>query len=178
MLRRALAAMWDAEKALRAITPKVALPPEHKALEAIKELQQAERVYLHKTAFVPPPIKEEKRMSGDMDGTASYRRAQEGGEERVPEDVRQLVQALSHDGPLPALWTRSAHDWVRTHIKDDEQRLAAQGAIQDVLDGHAASRPVLRAWLRAGAGRGKVLLQARDKVETPFLRAWREGAPK
>ncbi|MEW6762031.1 MAG: DUF4175 family protein [Pseudomonadota bacterium] len=175
VLRRALAAMWDAEKALRAITPKVALPPEHKALEAIKELQQAERVYLHKTAFVPPPIKEEKRMSGDMVGAASYRREQAGGEERVPEDVRQLVQALSNDGPLPALWTRSAHDWVRTHIKDDEQRLAAQGAIQDVADGRAASRPVLRAWLRAGAGQGKVLLQARDKVETPFLRAWREG---
>ncbi|MCD2516916.1 DUF4175 domain-containing protein [Massilia sp. G4R7] len=178
VLRRALTAMWDAEKALRALSPKVALPPEHKALDAIKELQQAERVYLHKTAFTPPPIKEEKRMTGDMDGTASYRRAQGGSEERVPEDVRLLVQALSSDGPLPALWTRSAHDWVRTHIKDDEQRLAAQGAIQDVADGRAASRPVLRAWLRAGAGQGKVLLQAQSKVETPFVRAWREGAPK
>jgi len=178
VLRRALSAMWDAEKALRAITPKVALPPEHKALEAIKELQQAERVYLHKTAFVPPPIKEEKRMSGDMIGAASYRREQGEGEEGVPEDVRLLVQALSSDGPLPALWTRSAHDWVRTHIKDDEGRLAAQGAIQDVADGRAASRPVLRAWLRAGAGQGKVLLQAREKVETPFLRAWREGVAK
>lgn len=175
VLRRALSAMWDAEKALRALSPKVALPPEHKALEAIKELQQAERVYLHKTAFTPPPIKEEKRMTGDMDGTASYRRAQGGGEERVQEDVRVLVQALSDDGPLPALWTRSAHDWVRTHIKDDEQRLAAQGAIQDVADGRAASRPVLRAWLRAGAGQGKVLLQAQSKVETPFVRAWRAG---
>jgi len=178
VLRRALSAMWDAEKALRALNPKVALPPEHKALEAIKELQQAERVYLHKTAFVPPPIKEEKRMTGEMDGAASYRRAQGGEEERVPEDVRLLVQALSNDGPLPALWTRSAHDWVRTHIKDDEQRLAAQGAIQDVADGRAASRPVLRAWLRAGAGQGKVLLQAQSRVETPFVKAWREGAPK
>ena len=178
VLRRALSAMWDAEKALRALNPKVALPPEHKALEAIKELQQAERVYLHKTAFVPPPIKEEKRMTGEMDGAGSYRRAQGGEEERVPEDVRLLVQALSNDGPLPALWTRSAHDWVRTHIKDDEQRLAAQGAIQDVLDGRAASRPVLRAWLRAGAGQGKVLLQAQSRVETPFVKAWREGAPK
>jgi len=178
VLRRALSAMWDAEKALRALNPKVALPPEHKALEAIKELQQAERVYLHKTAFVPPPIKEEKRMTGEMDGAASYRRAQGGEEERVPEEVRLLVQALSSDGPLPALWTRSAHDWVRTHIKDDEQRLAAQGAIQDVLDGRAASRPVLRAWLRAGAGQGKVLLQAQSRVETPFVKAWREGAPK
>ncbi len=176
VLRRALMAMWDAEKALRAITPKVALPPEHKALEAIKELQQAERIYLHKTAFVPPPIKEEKRMSGDMDGTASYRRAQGEGERRVPEDVSLLVQALLGDGALPALWTRSAHDWVRTRLQDDNQRLSAQGAIQDVADGCLPCRPVLRAWLRQAAGQGRVLLQARPAVETPFVRAWREGA--
>jgi hypothetical protein len=176
VLRRALAAMWDAEKALRAITPKVALPPEHKALEAIKELQQAERIYLHKTAFVPPPIKEEKRMTGDMDGTASYRRAQGGADKRVPEDVSLLVQALSGDGPLPALWTRAAHDWVRARLQDDDQRLSAQTAIQDVADGCVPCRPVLRAWLRQGAGQGQVLLQARPVVETPFVRAWREGA--
>ena len=178
VLRRALVAMWEAEKALRALTPKVALAPEHKALEAIKELQQAERVYLHKTAFVPPPIKEDKRMTGDMDGTASYRRTQAQGSERVPEDVRLLVQALSGDGPLPALWTRSAHDWVRERIKDDDGRLAAQGAIQDVADGCAPCRQVLRAWLRAGAVQGQVLLQARSAVETPFVRAWREGGTK
>ncbi|SFD93931.1 DUF4175 family protein [Massilia yuzhufengensis] len=176
VLRRALMAMWDAEKALRAITPKIALPPEHKALEAIKELQQADRIYLHKTAFVPPPIKEEKRMSGDMDGTASYRREQGGAEQRVPEDVAVLVQALSSDGPLPALWTRSAHDWVRTRLGDDDQRLSAQKSIQDVADGCIACRPVLRAWLRSAAGSGQVLLQARPTVETPFMRAWREGA--
>ncbi|MEX5748518.1 hypothetical protein [Massilia sp. X63] len=176
VLRRALVAMWDAEKALRALTPKLALPPEHKALEAIKELQQAERIYLHKTAFVPPPIKEEKRMTGDMDGTASYRRAQGGADKRVPEDVSLLVQALSGDGPLPALWTRTAHDWVRERLQDDDQRLSAQTAIQDVLDGCLPCRPVLRAWLRQGAGQGQVLLQATPRVETPFVRAWREGA--
>lgn len=176
VLRRALVAMWDAEKALRALTPKVALPPEHKALEAIKELQQAERIYLHKTAFVPPPIKEEKRMTGDMDGTASYRRAQGGADKRVPEDVSLLVQALSGDGPLPALWTRTAHDWVRERLQDDDQRLSAQTAIQDVLDGCLPCRPALRAWLRQGAGQGQVLLQATPRVETPFVRAWREGA--
>jgi len=175
VLRRALMAMWDAEKALRALTPKVALSPEHKALEAIKQLQQAERVYLHKTAFAPPPIKEEKRMTGDMIGAASYRRAQGGAERQVPEDIGLLVAALSGDGALPALWTRGAHDWVRTHLQDDAQRLAAQGAIQDVADGCLSCRPVLRAWLRQGAGQGQVLLQARPVVETPFTRAWREG---
>lgn len=175
VLRRALMAMWDAEKSLRAVTPKTALPPEHKALEAIKELQQAERIYLHKTAFTPPPIKEEKRMTGEMDGTASYRREQAGQESPLPEDLRALVQALSGEAVLPALWMRTANDWVRTRMKDDEQRLSAQRAIQDVADGCIDCRPVLRAWLRTGAGQGQVLLQASSKVETPFARNWREA---
>lgn len=178
VLRRALVAMWDAEKSLRAIAPKTALPPEHKALEAIKELQQAERIFLHKTAFTPPPIKEEKRMTGEMAGSASYRREQAGQDAPLPEELRTLVQALSGEAVLPALWTRTANDWVRTRLKDDEQRLAAQRAIQDVADGCIACRPVLRAWLRTGAGDGQVLLQATRKVETPFARNWREaGAP-
>jgi hypothetical protein len=178
VLRRALVAMWDAEKSLRAIAPKTALPPEHKALEAIKELQQAERIYLHKTAFTPPPIKEEKRMTGEMAGAASYRREQAGEGSPLPEELRALVIALSGEAALPSLWMRTANDWVRTRLQDDEQRLAAQRAIQDVADGCIACRPVLRAWLRTGAGEGQVLLQASSKVETPFARHWREaGAP-
>jgi hypothetical protein len=175
LLRRALSAMWDAEKALRAITPKTALPPEYKALDAIKALQQAERIYLHKTAFAPPAIKEDKRMSGDMAGAASYKRAQSDAAEIVPANLRDLVQALGGDGPLPALWTRTAHDWVRERITDDEQRLAAQRAIQDVADGKPAARAQLAAWLRGGVLDAPVLLQARPVVETPFAKALRGG---
>jgi hypothetical protein len=178
VLRRALTAMWDAEKALRAIEPNSALPPENKALVAIKELQQADRIYLHKTAFAPPPIKEDKRMTGDMAGSASYKREQEAAPDKVPQQLRELVQALSTDGPMPALWTRTAQDWVREHIANDEQRLAAQRAIQDVADGCAPCRGTLRAWLRGAIGSAPVLLQARPVVETPFARAWRSGGKK
>ncbi|UUZ51150.1 hypothetical protein LP420_17415 [Massilia sp. B-10] len=138
VLRRALSAMWDAEKHLRAITPRSALPPEYKALEAIKELQQADRIYLHKTAFVPPAIKEEIRMTGDVVGTKSYRRAQGGPGEGVPPELRALLQALSSDAALPALWSRTAHDWIRSRIASDEERLEAQRAVQDVADGCVA----------------------------------------
>ncbi|WP_229425398.1 DUF4175 domain-containing protein [Massilia sp. Se16.2.3] len=114
VLRRALVAMWDAEKALRAITPRTALAPEYKALAAIKELQQADRIYLHKTAFVPPPIKEEIRMTGDVVGTASYERTQGRRTKRCPRRCaswcrRSLARALA--GPVdahgPRLGTRA-----------------------------------------------------------------------
>ncbi|MFC5512998.1 DUF4175 family protein [Massilia jejuensis] len=178
ILRRALVAMWDAEKALRAIQPRTALQPEYKALAAIKELQQADRIYLHKTAFVPPPIKEEIRMTGDVVGAASYAREQDAAGEAIPASLRALVAALSGEGALPALWTRTAHDWVRDRLKDDDRRLAAQRAIQDVADGCQRCRPGLRAWLRAGIGQAPVLLQAQPVTSTPFTRAWREGAAK
>jgi hypothetical protein len=175
ILRRALSAMWDAENALRAINPKTALPPEHKALDAIKELQQSERIYLHKTAFAPPPIKEDKRMTGDMAGAAGSKREQSPAPDGVPAELRELVRTLAGDGPLPALWSRTAHDWVRERIAADEQRLAAQRAIQDVADGCLACRPVLRAWLRGAVHEAKVTLQATPQVETPFERAARAG---
>jgi hypothetical protein len=176
ILRRALAAMWDAEKSLRAIAPNAALPPEHKALEAVKELQQADRIYLHKTAFTPPPIKEAIRMSGDMAGAASVRRAPGEAPETVPAAIRTLLQALDSEQPLPALWTRTAYDWVVERVPGDENKLAAQRAIQDVADGCVACRPVLRAWLRSGIVKPPLLLQATPISTTPFTRAWQKGA--
>lgn len=172
ILRRALAAMWDAEKALRAITPNSALPPEHKALDAVKELQQADRVYLHKSAFDPPPIKEAIRMSGDMSGAANVSARPGDAPAAVPAAIRTLLQALDGDGPLPALWTRTAYDWVVAQVGGDEHQLAAQRAIQDVADGCVRCRPVLRAWLRSGVASAPLLLQATPQSGTPFTRAW------
>ncbi|NRR32130.1 hypothetical protein HSX11_18295 [Oxalobacteraceae bacterium] len=173
VLKRALSAMWDAEKALRAITPAGALAPEHKALVAIKELQQAERVYLHRTAFPPPALKEEKRMSGDLAGAQSYQRPQGAPRELAAPEVRDLLRALAQDGPLPALWSKTARASIGDRLRDPEQKLAAQRAVQDVQDGCASCRGVLRAWLRATLEEAPVLLQARPEIDTAFRQRWR-----
>lgn len=178
VLKRALSAMWDAEKSLRAIAPKPALPPEYKALDAIKELQQAERVYLHRTAFVPPALKEEKRMSGDMVGAMSYKREQGAASDSVPTEVRELIQALAGEGALPALWSKTARDSIAAHIGDQDQKLSAQRAVQDVADGCTVCRGELRAWLRGTLTEAAVLLQARSATDTAFRRALRDTAGK
>lgn len=177
ILKRALAAMWDAEKSLRAITPKTALPPEYKALEAIKELQSAERIYLHRTAFVPPALKEEKRMSGDVVGVLGYKRAQGKAATSIPAEVRELVQALAQDGSLPALWSKAAREAIGQRITDPEQKLAAQRAVQDVQDGCVPCRGELRAWLRGTLTEAPVLLQSRNVSDTAFRRAWNGKEP-
>lgn len=173
VLRRALKAMWDAEKQLRAIAPKPALPPEYKALAAIKELQQAERVYLHRTAFVPPAIKEEKRMTGDMVGAHSTKRAQGEASGGAPKEVRELVQALGGDGALPALWSKTARDVIAARIASDDDRLAAQRSVQDVQDGCVECRGALRAWLRGTLADMPAVLQARPQADSKFRQAWR-----
>eukprot|EP01034_Spumella_vulgaris_P034311 gene34312-42310_t len=173
VLRRALKAMWDAEKQLRAVVPKAALAPEYKALEAIKELQQAERVYLHRTAFVPPAIKEEKRLTGDVVGAQSTRRAQGQADDKVPQEVNELVQALASGGALPALWSKSAREIIAARIGGEEQRLAAQRAVQDVADGCTSCRAVLRAYLRASLTEPAVVLQAQPRYDSKFRQAWR-----
>ncbi len=162
ILRKVLAAMWDAEKSLRALTPATALSPENKALEGIKQLQQADRIYLHKAAFVPPVIKEEKRLTGDVLEAKNWKSQQIKTGDRIPPEIRDLIRDMSQSNALPALWSKTARTWFAQNLKDEEQRLAAQAAVQDVIDGCDSCRPSLRAWLRLSLGEGNILLQARE----------------
>lgn len=67
LLKMALEQMWQSELHLRLYEPEKALPFENKALAYLKEAQQKARVYVKKTGFDPPPIKEkEKRLTGEL----------------------------------------------------------------------------------------------------------------
>jgi hypothetical protein len=67
-LKLALEQMWQSELHLRLYEPEKALPYQEKALEYLKTVQQKSRVYVKRTGFDPPPIKEEeKRLTGDLD---------------------------------------------------------------------------------------------------------------
>ncbi|MSU50407.1 MAG: hypothetical protein EXS37_15200 [Opitutus sp.] len=67
-LRGVLAAMWDAEGFLRTGRPEDALPAENRALELLKALQQADRVYVKRVGYEAAPLKEaERRLRGELD---------------------------------------------------------------------------------------------------------------
>jgi hypothetical protein len=65
-LKATLNEMWRAELHLRMYKPQDAIPFEYKALRLIKDLQQKSRSYVAKTAYNPPPLKLEKRLTGDL----------------------------------------------------------------------------------------------------------------
>lgn len=65
-LKAALTVMWDAELHLRLFDPEKSLPYQYTALKLLKEISNDSRIYVHRTGFDPPPLKEEKRLSGDL----------------------------------------------------------------------------------------------------------------
>ncbi|GAE58256.1 hypothetical protein XPN_0162, partial [Xanthomonas arboricola pv. pruni MAFF 301427] len=65
LLRAALDQMWQSEGELRQGHPERALPFANKALGFIKQVQQAERIYLARVGTQLPPIDPGRRLSGD-----------------------------------------------------------------------------------------------------------------
>lgn len=65
-LKAALGEMWNAELYLRLHEPQKSLPYQYKALKLLKEVSNDSRIYVHKTGFDPPPLKEERRLTGDL----------------------------------------------------------------------------------------------------------------
>lgn len=67
-LKAALEQMWQAELYLRLFEPEKSLPYQYKALEMLKTVQQKSRVFIKRTGYDPPPIKEEeKRLTGKLE---------------------------------------------------------------------------------------------------------------
>jgi hypothetical protein len=65
-LKAALTVMWDAELHLRLYEPAKSLPYQYTALKLLKEISNDSRIYVHRTGFDPPPLKEEKRLTADL----------------------------------------------------------------------------------------------------------------
>lgn len=71
-LLKALKQMWDAELQLRLYEPKASLPYQYKALKYLQEIKNSARIYVHRIGFDPPPIKIEKRLTGELEDINNY----------------------------------------------------------------------------------------------------------
>ncbi len=101
-MRDALSAMWAAEGALRVAQPQDALPPEHRALDILKELQQSERAYVQHVGFEPTPLKiDERRLQGDAASVPARLVVPDSAAptDAARLDVRAALAALPFAGP-------------------------------------------------------------------------------
>ncbi len=157
-LRRALSEMWQSELHLRQAAPAQALPYANRALALIKEVQQADRIYLARVGQNLPPIDLTRRLGGDRDGIAPR---------RLP-DVAQSDDSTALDVAWTALLDLSARDagadadinaptldldaldaWLRAHPARVEDPLTLVAAIDALRRDPAcdACRQTLRAAL-------------------------------
>jgi hypothetical protein len=113
LLRAALGEMWQAELHLRQGQPERALPYEYRALDRIKQVQQASRIYLARVGLELPPIDATRRLAGEASG--------------VRNRSDPLAPVKPADSPAAALWQRlgefaptgdaAASDALRTDLR-------------------------------------------------------------
>lgn len=71
-MKMAVNEMWKAELHLMMSEPSKALPYEYKAYKYLKLARQAERVYAKRLGFEPPPVSEERRLTGELKAILEY----------------------------------------------------------------------------------------------------------
>ncbi len=93
-LKAAITIMWDAELYLRLYQPEKSLPYQYQALKLLKEISQDSRIYVHRVGFEPPPLKEEKRLTGDLKDVRSSRHQQSIPKEEDFPAIRKLLPVI------------------------------------------------------------------------------------
>ncbi len=103
-LRKALNEMWDAELHLRVYNPKESLSYQYRALKLIQDIKNSARIYVHRIGFDPPPIKEDKRLSGKIDKVISFKKNEELTEKNaylyMQEALKRITVLREGDGVL------------------------------------------------------------------------------
>ncbi len=105
-LRAALTLLWDAELHLRLYAPQTSLPYQYKILKLLKEISNDSRIYVHRTGFDPPPLKEEKRLTGDLSEVQNSTRTEASTTKSAFPAIRsalELIEQLIHS--RDSLWS-------------------------------------------------------------------------
>lgn len=145
-LKAALDQMWSAEGELRQGRPQQALPFAYKALGFIKQVQQAERIYLARVGPELPPIDEGRRLGGDRAGLASRELPLAA---RTPPDpaIVEAWQRLGDDNGAPDLDALAAWQQRNAPYLPDALDLAAAIEQLRIEPGCSDCRQRLRAQL-------------------------------
>ena len=77
LMKRSIANMWQAESHLMLSEPDKALPYEQQALKFLNMAKKAERIYVKRLGFEPPPVSEQRRYQGELDEILSYQKEED-----------------------------------------------------------------------------------------------------
>ena len=122
-LRMALNEMWDAELHLRLYHPEESLPIQYRILKRLQDIKNSARIYVHRIGFDPPPIKEDKRLSGDLEEVYSFKKTEELEQAVLYPFMRASVARLEVLIPEPSL--RSENDRILFETAGNELAILA-----------------------------------------------------
>lgn len=168
LLRAALREMWDSETQLRLGQPQAALPFAYKALRLIKQVQQADRIYLPKIGSELPPIDMSRRLTGKRDGLTARSDA--------------FVRVPGQPSPLDALWLtlgsdRDAVPVPERLLNDASRHLHGRGGDDGDALATLAAIDALRAEPNCRACRASLRQQLWRLLPTPFATPTPRGQP-
>ncbi len=188
-LRKALNIMWDAELHLRLYDPKKSLPYQYDALQLIQEIKNSARIYVHRIGFDPPPIKEDKRLTGDITTVDNVQKTSEQMYEPTYPNMRRAVARLevlaqnpSGYGPTDgAVLTAAGNELARlavaepgTHLQLLQQVKGLEQAAARTPSNYRNVQKGLMALLPPTEATPRARQQVQDKVQQLFLNALRE----
>lgn len=94
-LKAVLNEMWSSELRLRTYRLQEALPFEYKALRLLKELQQKSRAYVAKTTLKAVKLKQDKRLSGELDKIIEPKNSTDfENDDKTNEELKLLLTVL------------------------------------------------------------------------------------
>jgi len=100
LMKRAIAKMWQSERHLRLAEPAESLPHQYAALEYYNRAREADRIFTRRLGFEPPPVTEDRRLTGDIDDVRSNRLEEAPAENRSDDRLfRELHERLSMRSP-------------------------------------------------------------------------------
>ena len=130
LMKRAVNEMWSAERHLLQAEPELALPFEYEAYKFLKLARQADRIYVKRLGFEPPPVSEENRLTGELKDIRSYSLQQHANPDSLPPQraeqrlLRQVWQLLGSFNPDHAIDTEQ--DEVLLKMSDQYKVLSQQ----------------------------------------------------
>jgi hypothetical protein len=164
-LSQALDAMWASERSLRLGEPDAALPHAYRALDLLKEAQQATRIFLRRVGSDLPPVDMARRLTGDRDDIVAGALApapERSAESPVVAAWRALEDRPGRSGQGPDL--AALDRWVRQNGGRIADPLALTAAIDTVRSEPACAdcRRRLRALLWSAIERPSTAIQRRE----------------
>ena len=184
-LRKALDVMWDAELQLRLYKPEASLPYQYEALQLLQEIKNSARIYVHRIGFDPPPIREEKRLTGDLKGVGtssnSSNRSYSGSFPAMRQTAARLQELIEQESAYTdqdrELFDRAGQELAAMAVEEPGRYLTLLRNLKATQTPSGRSLPSLselrQNMLRILPEEEKVpglRMGARDSINTLFLR--------